>query len=526
MYKKRTRVILASLLAATMAASAVTQLAAPLTASAGQVLGESTFDYKILPWHLVAASPARQNFEIKDGELNVQIIVPEGAEKAQWDLQLRHRGLSFRKDHVYEVSFKAKAKRYGIELCSYIGQPNDPFDRYFVLDGNGMGEYSENSMHMGPHMGGQWGSPVKLTTEYQTFSGTFTPTCDLEGMQWVFNYAKDSMGYGGNAQEGDELWFDDMSIVCTTCSECGETCPPGMSIFGETSRLYSGQENNYISVNQLGYYPNLAKIATLGDNQSDPVHGAESIELDGEYTYEIVENKSGDVKYTGKVSKFSKDKDSGENVAKIDFTAFKEPGEYYIRIKGKEWRSFPFRIADDIYLQKDHNMLTDALNYFYQNRSGQDIKSDYITSGKKGELAHAGGHKSDTATVQTEWHNEYLSQEEAHTTYGSSKIDVTGGWYSSENHSKSMTEGGAAVWTLQNMYERAIQTEEGKKNMSWTSCGKCESRRTSRPGAIMPVFTTTMYRITSGQALPSDHGIISWIMRRSALSSRRPLRQR
>ncbi len=467
MFQKHTKVIIASLLAATMTASAVTQLAAPLTALAGQVLDEGTFEYKMVPWHLTAASPAKQNFNFEDGALHVQILVPEGAEKAKWDLQLKYPGLSFKKNHVYEVSFKVKASRAGMELCSKIGQTGAPWEEYFELDGHGMGEYGENSMHMGPDMDGQWGSPVKLTTEYQTFSGTFTPTRDLECVAWIFEYAKDSKGYGGNAQHGDELWFDDMSIICTTCNDCGVHEPPHTSYYGITSRAYSGLQNNFISVNQLGYYPQLAKIATFSDNAGDDTHNAETLELTEEtYPYEIVDNTSGKTVYTGTTGKGFADEDSGDRVYKIDFSEFRTPGEYYLRIKDTEWRSFPFRIGNDIYQEKDHDMLTNALNYFYQNRSGVDITQNYITSGEKSELAHAGGHKKDTATVQTAWRGEYLDKEEATTTYGSSKIDVTGGWYNAENHSKYMTEGGISVWTLQNMYERAYQNADGKEKFA------------------------------------------------------------
>ena len=467
MFKKHTKVIIASLLAATMTASAVTQLAAPLTALAGQVLDEGTFEYKMVPWRLASASPARQTFNFEDGALHVQILVPEGAEKAKWDLQLKYPGLSFKANHVYEVSFKVKASRDGMELCSKIGQIGSPWEEYFELDGQGIAEYGENSMHMGPDMGGFWGSPVKLTTEYQTFSGTFTPTRDLQCVAWIFDYAKDYNGYGGNAQHGDELWFDDMSIVCTSCNDCGEHELPGTSSYGITSRAYSGLQNNFISVNQLGYYPQLAKIATFSDNAGDDTHNAETLELTEEtYPYEIVDNTSGDVVYTGTTGKGFADKDSGDKVDKIDFSEFRTPGEYYLRIKDTEWRSFPFRIGNDIYQEKDHDMLTNALNYFYQNRSGIDIPESYITSGEKRELAHVGGHKKDIATVQTAWRNEYLDKEEATSTYGSSKIDVTGGWYNAEYHTKDMEEGGISVWTLQNLYERAYRNADGKEKFA------------------------------------------------------------
>lgn len=450
--KKHCKKIAAGILSAAMLVPTGVSIAEPVRASAYELVGETTFEHKMIPWHAVETAPAKQTFELTDGAVKLSIRVPNGAEWERWDLQFRHRNLSFKAGHEYKVSFKSKAKREGMELYSFIGNLSDS-EEYFVLDG------STNDMHMGPDMGGQWpSSSVRLTTEWQTYEGIFKPLNDIESAQWAFQYAMGTK-YSGNAKSGDELWFDDMSIEDLTDKEY----VPPVSSFGYTNRGFSGLTNNYISVNQLGYYTGLAKNATLGDNAGDFVYGAESIELTDSYDYEIVRVSDDEVVYTGKTSEPKKDKDSGDNVCKIDFTAFDEVGEYYIRIKGKNWRSFTFRIGTDIYSDSEHNMLTNALNYFYQNRSGTDIESEYITSGEKDKLAHAGFHKTDTGYVQTQWKGEYLADDEATHYYASSKLNASGGWYRSGDHSKNMTEGGISVWTLQNMYERAAESGKGKK---------------------------------------------------------------
>ncbi|MDD6097318.1 MAG: cellulase N-terminal Ig-like domain-containing protein, partial [Oscillospiraceae bacterium] len=408
MHKKISSAIVASLMAATMIAPTIGNVAS-MSVSAGQVLGESTFDYKALPWHTCETSPAKQEFSIEKA-FHITVLEPVGGEKSKWDLQFRHRNLNFKAGHTYKVSFEAKAKRSGMELCSKIGNIKGD-EEYFELDGN------SGDMHMGPNMGGQWGSPVKLTTSYQKFEGTFTPTKDLEGVEWAFHYANDSNGYGGNAQKGDEIWFDNMSIECVTCGDSGECNADPTNSYGAVNRDYSAAKNpdmldssgnliNYISVNQIGYYTNLAKTATLGDNQGDILYGASQITLDADsYEFELVDASSNKVVYTGTTGKKFYDADSDDNVCKIDFSEYQTPGRYFLRIKGKEWRSFEFNIGDNIYTDKSHNMLTNALNYFYQNRSGIDIKADYLTSGDKTTLAHEGGHKTDTATVQKIWKN-------------------------------------------------------------------------------------------------------------------------
>ncbi len=435
----------------------------------GLPIVDTRFDYNAVPWNIVTASPAKQNFSIDEGQFIITILEGRGETKSKWDLQFRHQKLNFKKGHTYKVSFDAKASRDGMDLCSQITDTaGDKY--YFVLN--------KDKMEMGPDMDGQWGKDTKLTTEYQTFEGIFTPTEDIENAEWSFHYAEDSNGYSGNAQAGDKLYFDNLSIICESCPEdstdspCGYTGDPS---YGYISRDYAAKTNpdlisdgemvNYISVNQLGYFPKFAKIATFGDNSGDILHNASKIELtQNYYEFELVDVNTGKVVYENLSSKVFTDKDSGDNVCKLDFSDYTGTGEYYLRIKGEKWRSFPFRIAGDIYSADSHNLLTDALNYFYQNRSGMSIEEEFITSGDASKLARKAVHKNDTAYVQKIWYNNYQEDTEASETYASSKIEASGGWYDAGDYMKSMVNGGMSAWTLQNMYERAILNDsyEGK----------------------------------------------------------------
>ncbi len=460
---KKIRRTLASVAAVAMLAGAV---AAPvMSVSAGQLIGETSFDYKAIPWKTYESSPAKQYYVIEDGKLHVKIIRAKGDDGEKWDLQLRHRDLNFRAGHTYEVSFKAKAKRDGMQLCSKIGNISGD-EEYFVLNGT--------QMEMGPHMGGDWGTAATLTKNYQIFSGTFTPTKDIEAAEWSFHYANGTE-YEGNAVDGDEIWFDDMSIECTTCEDCGIHRNTQFG-YGAVSRDYGANADissyapdgslvNFISVNQIGYYPKLSKVAVLGDNKGDVLYNASAIDLtEDTYDFEVCDAKTGDVVYSGTSEKKMYDEDSKDNVCKLDFTEFQEPGRYYI--KAGDWRSFEFNISDNIYSDNSNNMLTNVLNYFYQNRSGVDIEKDYITSGNSSMLAHEGGHKTDTASVQKIRKSDYLSKDEAADTYASSRITSNGGWYGAGDYGKYVVNGGISVWTLQNMYERAIRTEDGVKKFA------------------------------------------------------------
>ncbi len=430
----------------------------PAATNEVQVLGETSFDYKLLPWHFVSSSPAKQQYAVEDGTAHVTILKSRGYDGEKWDLQFKHKDLSFKKGHTYKVSFKAKANRSGIELGSKIGNYKGD-EEYFV--GNG------DEFQMGPHMDGQWGRAFILTTSYQTFEGTFTPTKDLENVEWVFQYA-DGTQYEGNTQDDDEIWFDDMSIICTTCPEETNSCEYDKTIMLYTDRDSAAKQNpeqlmvdgemvNYISVNQLGYTHYSAKIATFSDNTGSVTPNSSTIKLtEDTYEFELVDASTGKVVYEGVSSRKFKDDDSGDNVCKLDFSEYYKAGEYYLRIKGTDWRSFNFRIANDIYSAVDNNMLTNALNLYYHNRSGIDILPEYITSGEQSELAHKGLNKADRGYVQKKWVNGYNSSEEASETYGSSTIDINGGWYNTSDYGKSVVSGGMTAWTLMNMYERTI----------------------------------------------------------------------
>lgn len=420
----------------------------PLTRiNADELLGETSFDYKMLPWHTVESSPAKQFFEIEDGAVHITIKNAQGMDGEAWDLQFRHKNLNFKAGHTYKVSFRVKSGREGMELLSAIGNIKGDED-YFVLN--------ENKMENGPYNGGQWGRAAKLSSEWKDFSGEFTPVTDIEGAEWRFQYAKGT-DYEGNALDGDELWFDEMSIECTSCDECGETG----DYFGEVGRGLSGLENNFISVNQLGYLKDSRKTAVLSDNAGDILYHAKRTDLDEQtYNFEVVDAATDKTVFSGKTGSAVNDRDSGDKVFKIDFSEFNREGTYYIRVG--EYRSFNFRIGNDIYSEKERSLLTDSVNYFYQNRTSADIEEKYISSGEKSFLARSGSHIKDIAYVQTEWKDEYTSKKEASETYASSTVDVSGGWCDTSDQGKYVVNSGLAVWTLQNMYESALLNGESE----------------------------------------------------------------
>lgn len=484
MHKTFGKKIAGGLMAAAMAVSAATAVIAPMGAFAGDQLGQSTFDEGIgLPWHTCETNPAKQSFNIKDGTYNVTIVNNDGPE-SRWDLQLRHRGLKIESGHTYKIHWEVEASKSG-QMYTKLG------------DYGGKNEVWHNNMSDGGKGFGETWDCVQIQAGKNSFDATFTADKTIEVAEWAFHYG----GKGEHQpvdcfENGTVLKFDNLTLEDTT-SDAND--------FDKTNEFGVIRPKSNVRLNQIGYYPNLAKKASYVTDAS------ESLDFE-------IRDASGNAVYTGKTTVFGEDpdsgtsktqqvtvgdeeltkyKDTGANVHIIDFSDFTTPGVYTIFVKDttgisgtqsglKEgaydttmdgdkvmWHnwvtdidyvmnaSHEFRIDENIY---DDGLVKNSLNYFYQNRSGVPIESQYITSGDASTLSHSEyGHNPDTAYVQSKWVKSYAGDfSDGDKTYS---IDVTGGWYDAGDHGKYVVNGGVSVWTLQNAYE--ISKKNGN-DAKWT----------------------------------------------------------
>ncbi|MDE6427310.1 MAG: glycoside hydrolase family 9 protein [Ruminococcus sp.] len=466
MHKTFGKKIAGGLMAAAMAASAATAVIAPMGAFAGDQLGQSTFDEGIgLPWHTCETNPAKQTFEIADGTYNVTLKEIHGPE-SRWDLQLRHRGLKIESGHTYKVHWEVDASNAG-QMYTKIG------------DYGGKNEVWHNNMSDGQF--DQTWDCVTINAGKNSFDATFTANTTIEVAEWAFHY-----GGKGEHQPVDcfpqdtVLKFDNLTLEDTT-SDAND--------FDKTNEFGVIRPKSNVRLNQVGYYPNLAKKASYVTDADSPLE------------FEV-RDSSGKAVYTGTSKVFGADpnsgtgkteqidggltkyKDSGANVHILDFSDFTTPGVYTIFVKDttgvsgtqsglKEaaydttmdgdkvmWHnwvtdvdyvmneSHSFRIDENIY---SDDLVRDSISYFYQNRSGVSIEAQYIKNGDTSTLAHSEyGHSPDKAYVQSKWQKSYSSEFDGDKSY---QIDVTGGWYDAGDHGKYVVNGGISVWTLQNAYE-------------------------------------------------------------------------
>ena len=175
-----------------------------------------------------------------------------------------------------------------------------------------------------------------------------------------------------------------------------------------------------VRVNQVGYLPKLEKIAAVVSDSKQPLD------------YKLLDAQGKTVSQ-GKTQVVGPDAASGDSVHLVDFTAFTTPGKGYVLEVGAD-KSDPFNIDAGLY----HKLKHDALKYFYLNRSGTPIDKAYTPSP---ELARPAGHAKDAAPCTKDAGCDYT-------------LDVTGGWYDAGDYGKYIVNGGIAVWTLLNWYER------------------------------------------------------------------------
>jgi endoglucanase len=387
-------------------------IAAPLGVMAGQQLGQTDFDNGVgLPWHICESRTAEMEFDISDGKYKITIVNPGGQSNGgedRWDCQFRHRGLKIVSGHQYKVSYEITPSKSG---------------KYYTKIGNLDGDVEVwHNMSNGYDLDGTW-DPIPISAkETKKVELTFTANQNLDVAEWAFHLGGDGQyTQGGCFPAGTEITFDNMSLIDLTSDENDYQFPE------EWVRAD-------ILTNQVGYFEKREKKATLLCTDKKDI------------SFEVIDD-SGKTVYEGKSEYFGYDEDSEDTVHIIDFSELEESGTFHIEAdNGAVSRDFKVFAADEV---SDYSaLLYDSLNYFYQNRSGIEITSEYISSGDKSDLARAAGHTSDDAEIQHTWGYSATS----------GRVDVTGGWYDAGDHGKYTVNGGLSLWMLQNLYEFFVYT--------------------------------------------------------------------
>ncbi|MGW6277763.1 glycoside hydrolase family 9 protein [Kribbella sp. NPDC055071] len=242
---------------------------------------------------------------------------------------------------------------------------------------------------------------VSATTTPQTFEFTGTsPVSDTHG-QISFQ--------AGGATEPYTLCLDNIAVV-------GGIVPPGgIPDYGSPVR-----------VNQLGYVASGPKRATYVTTATIA------------QPWRLLDSGN-HIVATGKTTPYGADAASGDDVQLIDFGSYRRTNTG-LRLAVGDDVSEPFDIGPHVYA----GLRQDALEYFYNNRSGIPIESQYVGDAYARAAGHIGvaPNKGDTEIPCFPGTCDY-------------SLDVRGGWYDAGDHGKYVVNGALAAWQLLDLYERS-----------------------------------------------------------------------
>jgi len=195
--------------------------------------------------------------------------------------------------------------------------------------------------------------------------------------------------------------------------------PPLLAILAQGCGLSTSR----VHVNQVGYLPQSEKVAIIESSSKVPEN------------WELLE-ASGKVVAHGVTEVRGQDSEAGESLHWARFGALTQPASGLSLRVGEDVSSV-FSIRSDLY----HQLKYDALAYFYHNRSGTPIAMPWV---KDAKWSRPAGHLSDAQVPCVAHFCPY-------------QLDVQGGWYDAGDFGKYVVNGGIALWTLLNLYER-LQT--------------------------------------------------------------------
>ncbi|WP_119035532.1 glycoside hydrolase family 9 protein [Hephaestia caeni] len=183
-----------------------------------------------------------------------------------------------------------------------------------------------------------------------------------------------------------------------------------------------------IRLNQIGLLPDGPKRALLPDAATAPLRWT-------------LADARGATVASGETIVIGDDAASGEHLHLIDFGGFTGRGEgFRLHVGARESR--PFAVQPGLYAPLKHA----ALNYFYQSRAGTPIEARYAGGDR---WARPAGHPHEIVTCVAG------TDEQGNRWPGcANSYDVTGGWYDAGDHGKYVVNGGIALWTLLDLYER------------------------------------------------------------------------
>lgn len=178
---------------------------------------------------------------------------------------------------------------------------------------------------------------------------------------------------------------------------------------------------NNIRINQIGYLPQVQKIASITDTD--------------QVSFEIINNNDQSVVFTGQLSDAVYWNKSEEYVKTADFSSLNTPGTYRLRLPDNTI-SYPFIIDNSVFL----DLSKSSIKAFYYNRASMALTPEFA-----GEYQRPLGHPDDQVVV----HASAASAERPAGTV----ISTPCGWYDAGDYNKYIVNSGISTFSLLSAYE-------------------------------------------------------------------------
>jgi endoglucanase len=188
------------------------------------------------------------------------------------------------------------------------------------------------------------------------------------------------------------------------------------------NKVYKGSA---VHINQVGYRADAPKVALIYACPSGK--------------FSLVDCRSGKVVFAGKTSKNAYWTAAGGDVCRADFSSFKVPGRYLIKV-GKV-SSFPFNIgAHGAY----DSLTVSAIKAYYLWRASTDIQSRYAAFGGY-DYARAAGNPDTSVFVHPDVASTVLP--------AGSRLSSPGGWYDAGDYDKYTVSACVTLHSLASAYD-------------------------------------------------------------------------
>lgn len=176
-----------------------------------------------------------------------------------------------------------------------------------------------------------------------------------------------------------------------------------------------------IRLNQIGFYPNGAKIAVVVGNAQGP--------------FQVMTPDLKKVVFTGTLSNARTNQISGKITHSADFSAFAKPGTYVVVVPG-QGHSYPFDIRSNVH----RAVATGAIKGFYYQRTAIELPAKFA-----GQWARPAGHPDNRVLIHP---SAASSNRPAGTVISSPR-----GWYDAGDYNKYIVNSGITMSTLLSLCE-------------------------------------------------------------------------